>query len=82
MDCNIVEHDRFGGGSVMFWGGICYDGRTELYRVVRGSLTALRYKDDILDPIVRPFLGDMGDNARLVQDNANTSHCVCDTRLP
>ena len=21
MDCNIVEHDRFGGGSVMFWVG-------------------------------------------------------------
>ena len=41
MDCNIVEHDRFGGGSIMFWGGICYDGRTELYRVERGSLTAL-----------------------------------------
>ena len=82
VDCNIVVHDRFGGGSVMFWDGICYDGRTELYRVVRESLTALRYKDDILDPIVRPFLGDMGDNARLVQDNANTSHCVRDTRLP
>lgn len=23
-DCNIVQHDRFGGGSIMFWGGICY----------------------------------------------------------
>ena len=22
MDCNIVEHDRFGSGSVMFWGGM------------------------------------------------------------
>ena len=53
VDCNIVEHDRFGGGSVMFWDGICYDGCTELYRVDRGSLTALRYKDEILDPIVR-----------------------------
>ena len=57
VNCNIVEHDRFGDGSVMFWGGICYDGRTELYRVDRGSLTALRYRDEILDPIVRPFLG-------------------------
>ena len=54
----------------MFWGGICYDGRTELYMVDIGSLTALRYRDDILDPIVRPFLGAMGDNACLVQDNA------------
>ena len=70
VDCNIVERDRFGGGSVMFWGGICYDGRTELYRVERGSLTALRCRDKILDPIVRPFLCAMGDNARLVQNNA------------
>ena len=70
MECNLVEHDRLGGGSVMFRGGICYDRRTELYRVDRGSLTTLRYKDEILDSIVRPFLGAMGDNARLVQDNA------------
>ena len=80
MDCNIVENDRFGGGSVMFWGGICYDGRTELYRVNGGSLTALRYRDEILDPIVRPFLGAMGDNALLVQDNArpHTAYVVQD----
>ena len=31
---------------------------------------ALKYRNEILDPIVRPFLGAMGDNARLVQDNA------------
>ena len=72
VDCNIVEHDRFGSGSVMFWGGICYNGRTDLYRVDRGSLTALKYRDEILDPIVRPFLGAVGDNARLVQDNARS----------
>ena len=62
-DCNIAEHDRFDGGSVMFWCGICYDGRTEMYRVNGGSITALRYIDKILDPIIRPFLGAMGDNA-------------------
>ena len=70
MDCNIVEHDRFGGGSVMFWGWICYDGGMEFYRVGGGSLTALRYRDQILDPIVEPFLGAMDDNALLVQYNA------------
>ena len=80
MDSNIVEHDRFGGGSIVFWCGICYDRRTELYRVDRGSLTALRYRDEILDPIVRPFLGAMGDNARLVQDNArpHTAYVIQD----
>ena len=81
MDCNIVEHDRFGGGSVMFWDGICYEGRTELYRINGGILTALWYRDEILDPIVRPFLGAaMGDNALLVQENArpHTAYVVQD----
>ena len=26
----VYESDRFGGGSVMFWAGICHDGRTQL----------------------------------------------------
>ena len=69
MDCNIVEHDRFIGDSVMFWGGICYDGRTELFRVERGSLTALGYLKEIRNPILRPFC-DIDYNARLVPTNA------------
>ena len=68
--------------AVMFWDGICYDGRTELYRINVGSLTALRYRDEILDPIVRPFLGALGDNALLVQEKCQTSHCLCGTGLP
>ena len=40
----------------MVWGGICSKGHTDFYRVARGSLTTLRYRDDILDPIVRSFL--------------------------
>ncbi|TWW56335.1 hypothetical protein D4764_08G0003220 [Takifugu flavidus] len=31
--CNIIQHDRFGGGSVMVWGGISLEGRTDLYRL-------------------------------------------------
>ena len=51
-----------------------------MYGVDRGSLTALRYRNEILDPIGRPFLGAMGDNARLVQDNArpHTAYVVQD----
>ena len=40
MKCNIVKNDRLGVGPVIFWGGICYDRRTELYRVDRGSQTS------------------------------------------
>ena len=30
-DCCVVEHDPFGGGSVLVRAGISYDGRTDLY---------------------------------------------------
>ena len=32
---NILERDRYGGGSVMIWGGmlVCHDGKTELVNV-------------------------------------------------
>lgn len=69
-ECNIVPYDRFGGGSVMVWGGVSIDGRTDLYVIPGGSLTALRYRDEILEPIVRPFAGAIGETFRLVQDNA------------
>ena len=45
----------FGGGSVKVWDGICHDGRTHL-TIVQGTLNAVKYRDDILDPIVLPFL--------------------------
>ena len=54
-DCYIVETDRYGGGSVMVWGGASYEGRTDLCVINLGTLTALRYRDELLDPIVRPF---------------------------
>ena len=37
--------------------GISYEGRTDLYVINGGKLTALRHQDKILEPIVRPFAG-------------------------
>ena len=34
-----------------------------------GTLTVLRYRDEILNPTVRPFPGAIGDNLILMQDN-------------
>ncbi|KAI3371178.1 hypothetical protein L3Q82_023809, partial [Scortum barcoo] len=42
--CNILQHDRFGSGSVMVWGGISLGGRTALHVLARDSLTAIRTK--------------------------------------
>ncbi|GFT17365.1 transposable element Tcb1 transposase [Trichonephila clavipes] len=54
---------------VMVWGAIAYDSRFTLI-VMRGTLTGQRYDDDILRPIVGPFLNGLPwvifqqDNAR------------------
>ena len=69
-NCNIVEVDRYGGGSVMVWAGISLDGRTDLYVFPRGGITAVRYRDEVLEPIVRPYAGAIGDTFMLMQDNA------------
>jgi hypothetical protein len=31
----------------MVWGGISYDGSTDLYVIRNGSLTGIRYRDEI-----------------------------------
>jgi hypothetical protein len=69
----------------MVWAGICHDGRTQL-KIVQGTLNAVKYRDDILDPIVLPFLKQRNfdhvfqhDNARyhvarVCQDFLNQNH--------
>ena len=50
-----VEHDRYGGGSLMVWGGISVRSRTELL-VLKGTLTGQRYINEVLQPVVLPFV--------------------------
>ena len=66
---NIVQHNRFGGGSVMVWGGISLEGRAHLHVLNRGNLTGARYRDDILRPSVRPYTSAVGPGFLLVHDN-------------
>ena len=65
----IVERNRFGGGSVMIWGGITARHRTHLV-VVQGNLTGVGYRDQILRPVVIPFLQRHGLGLTFQQDNA------------
>ena len=46
------------------------EGRTDLYRLENGSLTAIRYRDEILEPMVRPYAGAVGPGFLLMHDNA------------
>ena len=45
----VQEVDSYGGGSVMMWAAISNDSKTELVQVP-GNLTAVRYRDEILQP--------------------------------
>ena len=54
-NCAIAEHDRYGGGSLMVWGGISVRSCTELL-VLNGTLTGQRYINEVLQPVVLPFV--------------------------
>ena len=64
-----MEHDSYGGGSVMVWGGITYDRRTDLI-VIRGNMTGQRYVNEILRPVVAPMANRIGQNFVFQDDNA------------
>lgn len=60
----------YGGGSVMVWGGVSFEARTDLVIVNRGAMTADRYIRDVLEPYVVPFAPFIGDDFMLMHDNA------------
>ena len=69
LQIDVLEYgDRYGGGSIMVWAGISRGGRTDLHIVMRGTMTGVRYRDDIgpqfilMDDNVRPH------PARVVED--------------
>lgn len=68
-DCCIDRVTAFGGGSIMVWGGISIIGKTRLV-IVDGNLNAVRYRDEILQPVAIPYLRQLGANGILQDDNA------------
>ncbi|GFV46845.1 transposable element Tcb2 transposase [Trichonephila clavipes] len=63
---------RFGGAGVLVYGGISIDGRTYLYIIRDRPLTAHRYRDGILRPIVVPYAEAIRDDFILMDDNCRT----------
>ena len=79
-DACVKELDRFGKASCMVWGGISYYGKTDLIFIDRPpvrrgrnlrnpGLTAQRYIDEILRPVVLPYIA-AHPGMRFQQDNA------------
>ncbi len=56
-DVNVVDWVAHGGSGVMVWAGVCYGQRTQVH-FIDGILNAQRYRDEILRPIVVPFIHD------------------------
>ena len=71
---NVAVHDRYGKGSVMVWKGIDVNGKTDLYAIKNGTLTALRYCNAILDQFVRSYAGSIRQEFIMMDDNARPHH--------
>ncbi|GFV78472.1 uncharacterized protein TNCV_3477871 [Trichonephila clavipes] len=60
----------FIGGSIIVWAGISLGYRTDLHIFKRGSVTAVRYRNEVLEPIVRLYAAAVGPTFVLMDDNA------------
>ncbi|GFU74550.1 transposable element Tcb2 transposase [Trichonephila clavipes] len=67
----VHESVRFCGGGVLVYGGICIDGRTDLYIIRDGSLTACRFSDEILRHSVVPYAAAIRGDFILMDYNSN-----------
>ncbi|GFV49480.1 transposable element Tcb2 transposase [Trichonephila clavipes] len=65
----VHESVRFGSEGVLVYAGISIDEGTGLYIFRDGPLTARRYRDEILRPIVVPCAAAIGDDFILMDDN-------------
>jgi hypothetical protein len=68
--CNVVPTIMFGGGFVMVWDGITLEARTDSVVIPRGSITAVCYIANILEPHVTPFAPFRGNYFLFIHDNA------------
>lgn len=69
----------FNGGSIMVWGGITTNQRTDLVVLPAPGMTAVRYVEEILRPHVLPMSRRIGRSFFFMQDNARP-HTAAITR--
>uniref|UniRef100_V5G1E7 Transposable element Tcb1 transposase n=1 Tax=Anoplophora glabripennis TaxID=217634 RepID=V5G1E7_ANOGL len=70
ITANLIQTVSFGGGGIMLWGGISWEGRTELVEVI-GRMTSDWYIENILQDHVLPYMGHIGyDRFVFMHDNA------------
>ncbi|GFS60965.1 transposable element Tcb2 transposase [Trichonephila clavipes] len=69
---NTVERHSYRGGGILVWAGISLGGHTDLHVFHGGTVTGLRYRDETLDPYVRPYAAAIG-NEFILMDDCMTS---------
>ncbi|GFY30816.1 transposable element Tcb1 transposase [Trichonephila clavipes] len=67
---NITEHHAFQGGSIIVWAGISLGYRTDLHIFKWSSVTDVRFRDEVLEPIVRSYAAAVGPTFVLMDENA------------
>ncbi|GFY12089.1 transposable element Tcb2 transposase [Trichonephila clavipes] len=65
-----IYNGDYRGGGILVWAGISLSGHTDLHVFHGGTVTGLRYRDEILDPYVRPYTAAIGNDFILMDDNA------------
>ncbi|GFU86807.1 transposable element Tcb2 transposase [Trichonephila clavipes] len=78
---NIIERDRYGGRSVLVWGGIMLGSRTDLHIFDAGSANGTRYCNEILLPYLRLFRSAMGLQFLFMDDNVPCHRTVAAEQL-
>ena len=68
-DVNIQEVNRYGGGSVMIWGMVARNYKSDVV-VVEGNMNGQRYLQNVVTPIVIPRSQQIGATFTFMQDNA------------
>ncbi|GFV17634.1 transposable element Tcb2 transposase [Trichonephila clavipes] len=67
---NPTERHHFPSRRIMVWAGIMMDGRTDLHFFDTGSMTAQKYRDEVLEPYVHLFRGAIGPDFIFMDNNA------------
>lgn len=68
QECNVRAASNFGAGSIMIWGGMCFERHREQRVFRRGSLTPKRYIRKVLEENIVSFVPINGYNFAPMQN--------------
>jgi len=54
---NVTHHDCYWGGTIVIGGVISMQAKNDLHIYQNGTVTGVKYQDEMLQPIVRPYAG-------------------------